>query len=930
MASLSSLRQLFDIALSDAGRLLKLTTPLGSHALLVQRVVATEALSTPFTLTVDCLSQQHDLDLRQLLAQPVTLSILQANGAYRDIHAVVSDAALLGGDGGVSDYQLVLKPWITLLEHVTDSRIFQDLTTVEVVTRVLEAHSFSEGGFRFDLRHQDRYPKRSYCVQYRESSYHFISRLLEEEGIWWYVAQEQDKHVIVFTDDNDTCPNVSPDTIRFHRQSATEQFDSLTDWGHLRRVQPTRVSLASFDYKAPGAPTRVQLDTVDEQNGLPVLEQYDYPGEYRFNRYNRGHQLGETLMEGYESQAERFTGAGGTRQFSVGHCFVLSQHPNHDSGGVEKRTFLLLELRWAAENNLPMAAVRRQMPGSLEAQVDALRQTTGHAIEGAAEQDTACTAFFHTQLDAQYRAVPYRAPITHTKPELGGPQTAIVVGPANEQIHTDELNRVKVQFHWDRKGQYTETSSCWLRVSQDNADGGWGAVFVPRVGQEVIVSFLESDPDRPLVTGRVYNGDRQPLWHSNGLLSGFHTQNYRSGGYNELVFDDATGQSRVRLGTDQQHSQLNLGYLIHQEGNDRGAFRGLGFELRSDAYGAVRANQGLYLSSWGQPHASGDQLDVDPARQQLTSAQRLNDRLSNLASQHKAEPLTSLTPLTSAAEQASTALAGTSHGKGDSAAAQASASGGTGQSRKMSEPWLHAASPAGISLTTPQSTHLAQGEHLTLTSGQDTTIATGKSLLASITEKLSLFVYNAGIKLFAGKGKIELQAQSDEMALTAQKDIHMSSTQGKVEAAATDEILLSSGGAYIRIKGGNIEVHAPGTISVKGAQHAFSGPATQSPTLPELPTSEPGNLELWHAYAQGEPVPGAKYRATLSDGSVRESTLDAAGKALLTGVPPGGAAVEFFREPTPITGEGNLWPRWQGQLKSVDLSSLLSEDNTKN
>ena len=311
MALLSSLRQLFDITLSDTGRLLTLSTPLGANQLLVQRVVAHEQLSTPFTFTVDCLSQQHDLDLRQLLAQPVTLSILQADGTYHDLHAIVSDAALLGSDGGVSDYQLVLTPWITLLEHITDSRIFQDLTAVEIVTQVLAEHTFSEGGFRFDLRHQERYPKRSYCVQYRESSYHFISRLLEEEGIWWYVAQEADKHVIVFTDDNDTSPNVSPNILRFHRQSATEQFDSLTDWGHLRQVQPTRVSLASFDYKAPGSTTRVQLDTVDSQSRLPVLEQYDYSGEYAFPRYDRGHQLGVTRMEGHESQAERFTGAGG-------------------------------------------------------------------------------------------------------------------------------------------------------------------------------------------------------------------------------------------------------------------------------------------------------------------------------------------------------------------------------------------------------------------------------------------------------------------------------------------------------------------------------------------------------------------------------------------------------------------------------------------
>lgn len=247
----SSLKRLFDVSLSDNQRLLKLSTPLGSRLLLVQRVVANEQVSTPFSFHVDCLSQGHDLDLRQLLAQPVTLSVLQANGTYRDIHAVVTDAAILGHDSGLSDYQLTLKPWIALLEHVSDNRIFQDLNTVEIVTKILENHAFAEGGFRFELRDPDRYPKRSYCVQYRESDYHFISRLLEEEGIWWYVAQDADKHTIVFIDNNDACPQVAPEAIRFHRQAATENADSLTDWGRQHHVHSNRVSLGSFDYKIP-------------------------------------------------------------------------------------------------------------------------------------------------------------------------------------------------------------------------------------------------------------------------------------------------------------------------------------------------------------------------------------------------------------------------------------------------------------------------------------------------------------------------------------------------------------------------------------------------------------------------------------------------------------------------------------------------------
>ena len=818
----------FGRLLSDTTRLLKLATPLGHGQLLVQRVIAREQLSTPFTFTVDCLSQRHDIDLCGLLAQPVTLSLLQADGAYRNVHAVVSEAIRLGSDGGLSDYQLVLKPWLTLLEHVSDSRIFQELTAVEIVTRVLEGHTVSEGGFRFDLRHQERYPKRSYCVQYNESDYHFISRLLEEEGLWWYVEQEADKHIIVFTDDNETCPSVTPSTIRFHRQSATELADSLTDWGHQRQVQPTRASLGSFDYKSPGTPLRVQLSAHHHSAHLPALEQYHYAGEYAFGRYDRGYRLGETRIERHESQANRFTGAGGARQLSVGHRFLLSQHPNHDGGGVENRTFLLLGLEWAAENNLPIAVTRRHMPCSLEVQMEALRESVGQRIEPLSDQDAAGTAFFHTQLEAQRFDMPFRAPDVHRKPSVGGPQTAMVVGPANETIHTDHLNRVKVQFHWDRHGQYSERSSCWLRVSQVNADGGWGAVFVPRVGQEVIVSFLEGDPDRPIITGRVYNGERQPLWHSNGLLSGFHTQNYRSSGYNELLFDDATDQSRIRLGTDHHYSELNLGYLIHQQGNGRGQYRGEGFELRSDAYGAVRAHKGLYLSSWGQHQAKGDQTAVEPVTQQLDRTYQLHKQLSDLAIRHQSEGLTSLAPL----EAAHSENKGTQIG-------QSGKQGGQGQADGMQTPWLHIASPAGISVTTPKSTHLAQQEHLSLSSGQDTTVATGKSLLATIAEKFSLFVYNAGIKLCAAKGDIDVQAQSDNINVTAKKDINMQAASGKITEVASEEITFSSGGAYIRLKGGNIELHAPGTIDVKGAQQLFDGPAGMSNALSRLPNGLP-------------------------------------------------------------------------------------------
>ncbi|WP_136068901.1 DUF2345 domain-containing protein, partial [Modicisalibacter radicis] len=317
-----------------------------------------------------------------------------------------------------------------------------------------------------------------------------------------------------------------------------------------------------------------------------------------------------------------------------------------------------------------------------------------------------------------------------------------------------------------------------------------------------------------------------PDWHSHGLLSGFKSKTYRGSKYNELVFDDATDQERVRLNSEAEKSQLNLGYLIHQTGNTRGAFRGTGFELRSDAYGAIRANQGLYLTSWGQLGASGDQLDLTPAKQQLDSAYNLTDTLSQSAQDHNADALDSRTNLKQAGDDADDTY-GNSEQLTDadqSNARGASDSGGRGQAARMKAPWLHLASPAGITASTPESTHLAQGRSLSVASGEDVNIATGRSLVASISETLSLFVQKAGIKLFAARGKVQMQAQSDNLEATARKNLDVTSSEQKVDLAAAEEILLVSGGAYVRIKGGNIELHAPGKVTVKGATKNFGGP----------------------------------------------------------------------------------------------------------
>ncbi len=342
--------------------------------------------------------------------------------------------------------------------------------------------------------------------------------------------------------------------------------------------------------------------------------------------------------------------------------------------------------------------------------------------------------------------------------------------------------------------------------------GGYGGVHIPRVGEEVIVGYVGGDCDRPIVLHRVYNGAVNPHWHSNGILSGHRSKEYGGSGYNQMVMDDATGQNRVQPMSSSANSLLHLGYLIDQSGNTRGAYLGSGFDLRTDAYGAVRASQGLYVTTYPK---SGDSqpLDVREAQQQLVNAESMIEAMSQVSQTHQAESLgEGHDALKTFADATQSSVQGSQSGG-------RTAGGGAGSVNAFKTPVMLMASPSGIALSTQASVHVSSDQQTNLVSGQSTFIVSGKSsLVASVAEKISLFVQNAGMKLFAAKGKVEVQAHSDNIEITAQKTVKVLSATENIEVAAQQEILFTSGGAYIRLKGGDIEIHAPGKIDVKGGQ----------------------------------------------------------------------------------------------------------------
>lgn len=881
------------IALLNSGlrqfeRIVKLDTPAGPDVLLPHIVVGTAALGRNFEYAVDVVSLRDSLELKSLVAQPVTLWIQQADKTYRPVHGYVHTARRLGSDGQLTAFQLTFSSWLHFLKFRKDARIFQDKTVESILEAVFAKHPQAYGAYRFEL--QKRSPVRSFCVQY-EDDWNFVHRLMESEGWWYYFEHASDgkAHSLVITDDLYSLKPVAPEQVRFSRAGRVHQPDALVQWAGTRTLQSTSYSTRTFDYKNPDARKEKSYPTVAGQGDLPQqAEVYEYTGPYTYLEEGRGEQLTKLRLEEWESRAKRFRGVGSMPSIDVGQWFTLLDHPEHDRDAVEDRKFAVVEATWYIRNNLP-ASEGRAYPYSLDARLAEVRDAHSEAASTFVLKDSmGSEGFFLVEVEAQRRKVPFRLPFEHPKPVMHL-ETATVVAPGNEEVWTDALNRILVRMHWDRRDG--DAATCWVRVAFSDTGGGYGSVHVPRVGEEVTVDWVGGDCDRPIATGRVYNGANTPRWHTNGILSGYRSKEYGGQGYNQLVMDDATGQNRLQLYSSQGSSMLHLGYLIAQDGNVRGNYLGSGFDLRTDAYGAIRANRGLLLTTHASSGAA-QQLNVREARQQLDGAHGLIESLSEASTTHRAESM----------KFGQDALKAFSDAATEDVEAQPSGGrtggGGVGTANAFKKPILLAASPAGIALSTQQSAHLGADEQVNLVSGQSTHLVAGKSLIASVAQRISLFVQNAGMKLFAAKGKVEIQAHSDNVEVTAQKTVKVLSATEKVEVAASQGVLLTSGGAYIRIQGGNIEIHAPGKIDIKGAQHAFAGPASMPYDLPALPKGDLHNkLELNLTDGNLKPVPGAPYKVVFDNGTTLTGKLDANGHALLRDVPDG-TAQAFFGEDT--------------------------------
>ncbi|MBJ7223501.1 MULTISPECIES: type VI secretion system Vgr family protein [unclassified Brenneria] len=497
-------------------RLVKLTTPLqGSQELLPDQVTGTEALSQLFNFNLALISQDAGIELKSLIGQPVLLELELAEGGTRPIHGYITRFSSNGSDGGLARYSATLSPWLWMLSRRYDSRLFQDQTVEQVVTQVFATYGALP---KFEFRLSKTLKPHSYITQYRESDLNFVQRLLENEGLFYYFEHTPEQHTLVVVDDSTVLqPLPLQPQIRYHSASVTETADTITSWNGSRQLQSGRVAVQTFDYKQPGNLLPVSLDSVNQQGDVMPLEIFDFPGQYTHGSVDDGEVLVRNRLEALEVLAKTFQGDSNCRNMSPGHTFELLQHYDHDQGSPEDRQFLLLSVHHTAGNN--------HLSGS--------------------------EPYYANSFTCVRRKIPFRPQLSAQRPVISGPQTAIVVGPPGEEIFTDSLGRVKLQFHWDRYGGRDDKSSCWVRVAQAWASGGFGAVQIPRVGDEVVVSFLEGNPDRPLITGSLYNSQNPPPWSlpENKTQSGFLTRSTKSGAANAnfLRFDDKQGNEQILI-----------------------------------------------------------------------------------------------------------------------------------------------------------------------------------------------------------------------------------------------------------------------------------------------------------------------------------------------------------------------------------------------
>ncbi|MBA4109830.1 MAG: hypothetical protein C0487_09595 [Leptothrix sp. (in: Bacteria)] len=937
--------------------------------LMVESFVLHEAVSQPFALYVNALVLNAHVELKQLYARPITLHTTLADGSRARRSGYVTSADSLEADGGLARKGLLMQPWIALLGHTLSSRVWQEKSLIEIIEDVFADHA-SVAAWKWD----DDVPsyvaqglfarnggQRSYCVQYRESDLDFVSRLLAEEGLCYRVEEDEAApggHTLVFfvssanqPQDPTSANSLGGHGIRYHRSSSQEAQDSIQTMGSVRQIGPTATLLQGWDYVRNSAitadvPTHHQWGGDEASSLQSWLTSYDPTGDYIFGNQTEAQFAATRLQEAHEARYKTWLGRGTVRTLRAGTWMAVTQStldPLAAFGQApDDKEFFVHAVHAYGVNNLPKDFSDKIMKTLGKAELPELSVSVDQApVDTQDLQQQAAQTGFASQFQALRRKVPWRAVLLdgtglrpRPRPTALGMQTALVVGPdgsteANgaDELYTDKLGRVKVKFHWQANPYAPQRAnsdhSCWIRVMQRFSGPGMGHQFIPRIGHEVLVGFLNNDIDRPYVQASLYSGrgeggvprtpggqasaantsafsesndhspssqmnlvgsgvgGNSPPWHgaapgaategaegqnNAAALSGVKSKEFGGQGYNQLVFDDTPGQLRTQLHSTQAQTWLQMGHLLHQADNHRGSFRGLGFELRTDAWGGMRAVRGVMLSTYslnnglGQTaEGAGDNAAGIALAKQM---QQLASTFHQAATTHQTVGLAStagstgpnqsalndkLAPAAALTKSLSGMVRPTSLPDAAADAGDRNTSTGQDQVPHMGDPNIAIIGKAGVGITAGQDLHLSSQDTTTIASGQDTHWAVGGQARIHTGQAIGILAGSIqpgseaagkGLTLIAAQGPIDLQAQAGPAQVAAKDMLEIKTANGVIQIAAAKRVYLSTaGGAYIHISGDNIEVGCPGKITVHAGQRSMVGPGTMSWQMPTMPRS---------------------------------------------------------------------------------------------
>jgi len=861
-------------------------TQMLEDVLLPQVVQGIEAICGSVEYRIMCVSLDAFIPLKELIALPVAIDIVTDRGGLRSICGIVTEARAGDSDGGLASYQLVLRDALSIMEKRTNTRVFRNKNEVEIVTLILDewmqTNPIIGTCFHYEMdelfAHQV-YPQREFTMQYNESDAAFIRRLLKRRGIAWYFRPDESNspsHTMVLFNHPDSLPPNAAGLVRYHRDAATEERDTINSWCAVRTLQPASVTRFSWDYKNPQsrdfmlATARGSADQGESGNEMAAsLDDYQVLSPHAGDDYDDLCQLGELAMSRHDLDSKCFHGEGSVRDMCVGEYFTLDGHPEVDGHVDGERDFVLTSMHFSISSNLSKGLAER------------VQRVFARNRWGAGD----ALAYFEpnqssTRVKVAFIAVRRGISIVPAyDPRSDVPnvpmQSAIVVGPTGEEVYCDELGRVKIRLRSTRRADHehaqgagasdNDVDSAWVRVASAWAGNGpgslsqCGSLYLPRVGSEVLVAFLAGDPDRPIVVGQTYNDEAKPpaLSQTGGLpgnryLSGFRSREIKGQQTNRLRFDDTSGEISAQLASDHAAAQLNLGFITHEKSNGFGQKRGEGVELATKFAASIRGNAGVLLSAASYSKPTCETLDREPCRDAIGMAHAIHMHLDEIA-ESVSEDSASKDSLGDMINQ----LDKWTDAGGD--------------------PLLALSARNGIVAGTAGSIVLASQDDIHSNSVRDTSIGAGGSLMARASKGVSILACKLGLKLIAAAGDIKIQSQNGCIEISAAKQIKLMANENiEVHSPA---IKLVAQGVQIDCANGKITQQCNGTHTIKSSTFDHLSGGGGAPESFEISKTEVEHdqqvIVLDHRTDMA--IPNRRYRIKVEDGQIFEGVTDSDG-----------------------------------------------------